>query len=48
MFEREIFSACAAAALYRRSILDEIGYLDENFFAYRKMWTSVTEPDPWL
>ncbi|CDG65550.1 family 2 glycosyl transferase [Methanobacterium sp. MB1] len=32
--EREIFSACAAAALYRRSILDEIGYLDENFFAY--------------
>ena len=32
--EREIFSACAAASLYRRSILDEIGYLDENFFAY--------------
>jgi Predicted glycosyltransferases len=31
---REIFSACAAASLYRRSILNEIGYFDENFFAY--------------
>lgn len=31
---REIFSACAAASLYRRRILDEIGYFDENFFAY--------------
>jgi GT2 family glycosyltransferase len=29
-----IFSACAGAALYRRSILNEIGYFDENFFAY--------------
>jgi GT2 family glycosyltransferase len=32
--QREIFSACAAASIYRRSILDEIGYFDENFFAY--------------
>ena len=32
--EREIFSACAGAALYRRCILDTIGYFDENFFAY--------------
>ena len=32
--EREIFSACAAASIYRRSILNEIGYFDENFFAY--------------
>lgn len=31
---RETFSACAGAALYRRSILEEIGYFDENFFAY--------------
>lgn len=32
--EREIFSACAGAALYRRSRVDEIGLFDENFFAY--------------
>ncbi|MEN6291515.1 MAG: glycosyltransferase family 2 protein [Methanobacterium sp.] len=32
--ERETFSACAGAALYRRSILDELGCFDENFFAY--------------
>ncbi len=31
---REIFSSCAGAALYRTSILNEIGYFDENFFAY--------------
>ena len=32
--KREVFSACAGAALYRRNILNEIGYFDENFFAY--------------
>lgn len=32
--KREIFSACAGAALYRRRIFDEIGLFDENFFAY--------------
>lgn len=31
---REVFGACAGAALYRRSVLDEIGLLDEGFFAY--------------
>lgn len=31
---RRIFSACGGAALYRKSILDEIGVFDENFFAY--------------
>lgn len=30
----EIFSSCGGAALYRKSILDEIGLFDENFFAY--------------
>lgn len=30
----EIFSACAGAALYRRSVFDKIGLFDENFFAY--------------
>lgn len=29
-----IFSACGGAALYRKSILDEIGLFDEAFFAY--------------
>lgn len=32
--ERRVFSACAGAALYRKSIFDEIGYFDERFFAY--------------
>lgn len=31
---KRIFSACGGAALYRRRILDEIGLLDENHFAY--------------
>ena len=32
--EKRVFSACAGAALYRKSIFNEIGYFDENFFAY--------------
>jgi len=27
-----VFGACAGAALYRRSMLDEVGFLDERFF----------------
>ena len=30
----EIFSACAGAAIYRKKIFEEIGYFDENHFAY--------------
>lgn len=30
----EVFSSCAGAAIYRKTILDEIGCFDENFFAY--------------
>lgn len=30
----EVFGACAGAALYRRTMLDEIGLFDEDFFAY--------------
>jgi GT2 family glycosyltransferase len=35
-FDREspILSACGAAALFRRSVLEEIGGFDEDFFAY--------------
>ncbi|HOY63915.1 MAG: PGL/p-HBAD biosynthesis glycosyltransferase [bacterium ADurb.Bin236] len=29
-----VFGPCAAAALYRKSLFDEIGLFDENFFAY--------------
>ena len=29
-----IFSSCAGAAIYRRSVFDKIGFFDENFFAY--------------
>lgn len=32
--EREIFSSCAGAALYRKDILNEIGLFDSEFFAY--------------
>lgn len=30
----EVFGPCAGAALYRRTMLDEIGLFDEDFFAY--------------
>ncbi|MBA3473410.1 MAG: glycosyltransferase family 2 protein [Rubrobacter sp.] len=35
-FERKtfVFGACAAAALYRRALFEEIGLFDEDFFAY--------------
>jgi GT2 family glycosyltransferase len=29
-----VFSACGAAVLYRRQMLDEIGFLDDEFFLY--------------
>ena len=29
-----VFSACGGAAIYRRSVFEEIGYFDENHFAY--------------
>lgn len=32
--ERYILGACGGAALYRRSMLDEIGLFDEDYFAY--------------
>lgn len=32
--QREVFSSCAGASIYRKSIFDKIGYFDENFFAY--------------
>lgn len=32
--EKKVFSACAGAALYRKSVFDEMGLFDEDFFAY--------------
>lgn len=32
--EGDIFFSCAGAAIYRKEILDRIGYFDENHFAY--------------
>ncbi len=32
--EREVFSPCAAAALYRRRVLHELGGFDEDYFCY--------------
>ena len=29
-----VFGVCGAAVLYRRRMLDEIGFLDEDFFLY--------------
>jgi GT2 family glycosyltransferase len=34
LIPREIFSPCAAAALYRRAALEEIGFFDEDYFCY--------------
>lgn len=31
---REIFAACGGAAILRKSVLDQIGVMDENHFAY--------------
>ncbi len=32
--EREVFSCCGGASIYRREIFEEIGYFDEAHFAY--------------
>jgi len=32
--EAKIFSSCAGAAIYKKSLFDEIGSFDEHFFAY--------------
>lgn len=32
--EKDVFSACAGAAIYRKKIIDEIGLFDEMHFAY--------------
>ncbi len=32
--ETKVFSACGGAAIYRKSVFDEIGIFDENHFAY--------------
>lgn len=42
--QKRIFSACGGAALYRKSILDEIGVFDENFLPTSRTWTSAGAP----
>lgn len=32
--EKEVYAACGAAVVYRKKILDKIGFLDESFFMY--------------
>ncbi len=32
--DKQVFSACAGAAIYRRRVFDQIGFFDESFFAY--------------
>lgn len=32
--DREVYSTCGAAVLYRKSIVDQIGFLNEDFFMY--------------
>lgn len=32
--ERKVFSCCGGAAIYRTDVIKEIGFLDENHFAY--------------
>lgn len=34
--EDRVFTACGGAAIYRKSVFEEMGYFDENFFAYRE------------
>ena len=31
----EVFSSCVGAAIYRKSILDEIGYFGQKFCVFR-------------
>ena len=51
----ELFGACAGAALYRRAMLDEVGFFDMDYFAYYEDldlawrcrlsgWRAVTAP----
>jgi len=32
--EKDVFSCCAGGSLYRRKVFEEIGFFDEDFFAY--------------
>ena len=39
-----VFSACGGAAIYRRSVFEEIGYFDEEHFAYLEDLDIATVP----
>lgn len=34
--QRFVFGACGAAAIYRKTLFERIGFFDEDFFAYRE------------
>lgn len=39
-----VFTACAGAAIYRRSVFDEIGFFDESHLPIWKISMLVTVP----
>ena len=41
--EEKIFSACGGAAIYRKKIMEKIGYFDEEHFAYLEDTDTVPE-----
>lgn len=42
MVPHEVFSSCAGAAIYRKSVFDEIGLFDESFLRTLRTWISAT------
>ena len=43
--EEKIFASCAGAAIYRKKIFDELGYLTKNILHIWRTWTWDTGPE---